>query len=133
MKLKVRVVGVIVMFTSKTTVKVPSDVKVCIVFPPDVVTVPPVEDVETPSLPSVAYAMITTPSPPFPLVTDLPPPPPPPVTRKDPAIALAAKKQREADLRRRGRASTIISGGRGVTGTAPLAQPQARGAQLLGG
>ena len=63
----------------------------------------------------------------------LPPPPPPPVTREDPAIAAAAKKQRQADLRRRGRKATIITGGQGVLGDAPLAQPQARSAQLLGG
>lgn len=35
---------------------------VWIVYAPDVVTVPPVDDVDTPSLPSVLYEMITTPS-----------------------------------------------------------------------
>ena len=63
------------------------------------------------------------------------PPPPPPVTRisAEPAISEARKKQEETDLRRRGRRSTIKTSGQGVLGTAPLVQPQARRAQLLGG
>ena len=63
----------------------------------------------------------------------LPPPPPPPPTRDDPAIAEARKKLRASELRRKGRRATIITGGAGVLGEAPLIQPQARGAQLLGG
>lgn len=62
----------------------------------------------------------------------LPPAPPSPVTRADPAIAAAKTKQRSADLRRRGRRSTIVTGGQGVLGNTPLVQPRARGAQLLG-
>ena len=62
----------------------------------------------------------------------LPPPPPPPPKLDDPAIAVARKKQRASDLRRKGRRATIITGGEGVLGSAPLAQPQA-GSQTLGG
>ena len=40
----------------------------------------------------------------------LPPAPPPPPKIADPAIAAAAKKQRLADLQRKGRAATIIAG-----------------------
>ena len=62
----------------------------------------------------------------------LPPPPPPPPQRDDPAIAEARKKLRASELRRKGRRATILTGGEGVLGTAPLAQPRA-GSQLLGG
>jgi len=58
---------------------------------------------------------------------------PPPVTREDPAIAAAQKKSALAEKGRRGRRSTIKTSGLGVTGSAPLAQPRARAAQLLGG
>ena len=61
----------------------------------------------------------------------LPPAPPAPPTRDDPAIAAAGKKQQAADLRRRGRRSTIITGGQGVLGGTPLSQPRA-GAATLG-
>ena len=61
----------------------------------------------------------------------LPPPPPPPVKTTDPAIAASRKKLRESELRRKGRRSTIITGGQGITVDAPLAQPRA-GAQVLG-
>lgn len=63
----------------------------------------------------------------------IPPPPPPPPTRADPAIAESRKKLRASELRRKGRRATIITGGAGVLGEAPLIQPQASGAQLLGG
>ena len=63
----------------------------------------------------------------------LPPAPPPPPTRDDPAIAESRKKLRASELRRKGRRASIITGGAGVLGEAPLIQPQARGAQLLGG
>jgi len=64
----------------------------------------------------------------------LPVQPPPPPTRDDPAIAEANKKLRASELRRKGRASFIIAGKRGgaALGETPLAQPQARGAQVLG-
>lgn len=58
-----------------------------------------------------------------------PPPPAPVVKRADPAIAAAASKQRLSDLKRKGRASTIVTGGLGVTGDVPLNQPSA---QVLG-
>lgn len=58
---------------------------------------------------------------------------PPPTTRDDPAIADAKKKLRASELRRKGRRASIITGGAGVLGEAPLSQPQARGAQLFGG
>ena len=45
-----------------------------------------------------------------------------------PAAASARKKERLATLSRKGRKSTILSGGAGVTGEAPLSQPQALGA-----
>ena len=59
--------------------------------------------------------------------------PPPPPKRDDPAIAESRKKLRASELRRKGRRASIITGGAGVLGEAPLIQPQARGAQLLGG
>ena len=52
----------------------------------------------------------------------------PAVTADDPAISAAMKAQREAELKRKGRASTIVTGGAGLTGDAPLSQPQALGA-----
>lgn len=63
-----------------------------------------------------------------PKIPALPPPPPAPPKPDDPAIAAAAKRQREAELLRKGRSSTIISGGAGITSDAPLSQPQALGA-----
>ena len=62
----------------------------------------------------------------------LPPAPPPPPKRDDPAIAEARKKLRASELRRKGRRSMVVTGGEGVLGEAPLIQPQARGAQVLG-
>lgn len=65
--------------------------------------------------------------------------PPPPVARDDPAVAVtvadARKKQRIADLRRRGRPGTRLFGKtpEAQLGATPLSQPQARRAQLLGG
>lgn len=66
------------MSRNATIVNVPEAVKVCIVCPPTVVIVPPVEVVETQSLPLVAYETITTPEPETsPVVfTDAPDPPP---------------------------------------------------------
>ncbi len=58
---------------------------------------------------------------------------PPPVMRDDPGIAAAKKKTAAAEKNRKGRRSTIQTSGLGVTGSAPLAQPRARAAQLLGG
>ena len=58
-----------------TIVNVQDVKKVCIVCPPLVVIVPPVELGDTPSEPSVAYEMTTTPEPPLPPAPDPPPPP----------------------------------------------------------
>ncbi len=58
--------------------------------------------------------------------------PAPPPRRDDPAIAEAKKKQRLSDLRRRGRASTIIAPREDQLGNAPVDRPQARSAQVLG-
>lgn len=63
----------------------------------------------------------------------LPRDPPPPVKTTDPAIAASKKKLRESELRRKGRRSTIVTGGAGVTSDAPLSQPKAGGSILLGG
>ena len=62
----------------------------------------------------------------------LPPGPAPPPQRDDPAVVAARKKLRASELRRKGRRATILTGGEGVLGTVPLAQPRA-GSQLLGG
>ena len=62
-----------------------------------------------------------------PKIPALPAPPTQP-SRDDPSIEAARKKQREVELRRKGRASTIITGGAGLTSDAPLSQPQALGA-----
>lgn len=63
------------LFGSEVTVNVPEDVNVCMVFPPLVVTVPPVA-VSVP----VTYAIMAIPLPPSPhLEAEPAPPPPPPV------------------------------------------------------
>lgn len=67
------------------------------------------------------------PSPPKPV-----PPPPPPPERDDPVVVASRKKLRQSELRRKGRQASIITGGEGVLGSAPLSQPAARGAQVLG-
>lgn len=60
-----------------------------------------------------------------------PTPAPPPPTRRSPEIAAAAEKQRQADARRKSRASTIIAGD--VPADPTVTRPAARdGAQLLG-
>ncbi len=76
----------------------------------------------------------------IPLIGDLlsppapprPAPPPKPPGREDSVGADAGKKQREAELRRRGRKATIITGGSGITTDAPLSQPKAGAPELLG-
>lgn len=55
------------------------------------------------------------------------PSPPAPPKADDPAVVAARKKQRASDLLRKGRASTILTGGAGVTSDAPLSQPQVLG------
>ena len=57
---------------------------------------------------------------------------PPLPTRRDPEIAAARKKQRDIELRRKGRRSTILTSGRGVEDQLGVSRPQARGAELLG-
>lgn len=72
---------------------------------------------------------------PKPSTPSLPPPPPPAPTRANSAEAIssAQEKERTEALKRKGRKATILSGGQGVVGDAPLSQPAARSAQLLGG
>jgi hypothetical protein len=53
---------------------------------------------------------------------------PSPPRADDPAVAASARRQREAELRRKGRSSTIVTGGAGVIEDAPLSQPAALGA-----
>lgn len=79
------------------------------------------------------FSLVTTGKPPDPLgllakpkIPPLPAPPDQP-SRDDPSIEAARKKEREAAARRKGRASTIITGGAGLTSDAPLSQPQALG------
>lgn len=62
--------------------------------------------------------------------------PPPLPKREDPAVAQAREDQRQAELRRRGRAASILAGeggdaalGAGTT----IERPQAQAAKLLGG
>ncbi len=59
-------------------------------------------------------ALFSPPSPP-------PPPPPPPVPTFDsPEIDDAREERRKAELRRRGRRSTILTSGLGDAGVAPV-------------
>jgi hypothetical protein len=62
-------------------------------------------------------SIFSTPAPP-------PPPPPPPVpTYDDPEIEAARKKLRQSERRRKGRGSTILTGGLGDTGQASVSRP----------
>ncbi len=54
----------------------------------------------------------------------LPPPIPPPPTPDDPAIEARRKELQAAAKRRKGRQSTLITGGQGATGPILLDQPQ---------
>lgn len=56
-----------------------------------------------------------------------PPPPPPPPKREDPAVQQAASDALKRRRLARGRASTILTGGRGVTGAAPSARKKLLG------
>lgn len=59
---------------------------------------------------------------------DLPKPQPLP-EREDPNIAAAAEKKRLAELKRKGRASTIVAGAdEDKLGSPPLSRPEARSA-----
>lgn len=53
-----------------------------------------------------------------------------PPERTDPRVLEAGKKQREAELRRRGRSATVLTGGKGVTEKAPLGRPTATSGDL---
>jgi hypothetical protein len=53
-----------------------------------------------------------------------------PPTREDPEIDEAKRRLRLSERNRRGRRSTILTGGQGVLGDAQIERP--RGAQLLG-
>lgn len=58
----------------------------------------------------------------------LQPIPTPPIhPMPDPAVIEAKKRERDASLKRRGRASTIITGGSGVLNPASLSRPSALG------
>lgn len=59
------------------------------------------------------------------------PPPPPVPTFEDPAIEEARKKRRLAELTRRGRAATVLTGGTGDPSTARTDRPGLH--KLLGG
>lgn len=69
-------------------------------------------------------------SPPKPEVPKPPPPPPLPPERDDPAIQEAARRQRQEELQRRGRRSTILTGASGAGPSAPLGRPMASSDQL---
>ncbi len=56
----------------------------------------------------------------------------PPPTRQDPEISAARERQRKAELKRKGRRSTILTSARGVKEKLGVTRPQARGATLLG-
>jgi hypothetical protein len=69
------------------------------------------------------------------LVPEIPPPPelPEVPTIDDPEIAAARERQRQAELRRKGRRAAILTGGQGVTDPLGVVnRPQARSATLLG-
>ena len=57
----------------------------------------------------------------------LPPPPPPPPTRENAPVEVAESRKalRASELKRRGRASTIKTGGRGVEGELGVSRPAA--------
>ncbi len=61
----------------------------------------------------------------------IPPPPPPIPTREDPAIAEARKKLRQSELKRKGRAASILTPSGDQLGAAPVTRPEASG--KLGG
>ena len=48
------------------------------------------------------------------------PPPPPPPKREDPSVKAAAEKERKRMLAKKGRKSTMLTGGLGVTEDAPV-------------
>lgn len=62
---------------------------------------------------------------------DIPPPPPPPPQAEDPEVIEVRRRQRQAELRRKGRASMILTGNQEGLGAPTLDQPRA-GAQVLG-
>lgn len=57
-----------------------------------------------------------------------PTPPPPLPTREDPAVAEAARRERLAAAQRRGRRATLITGGQGAEGEAPVERKTLLGA-----
>lgn len=73
-------------------------------------------------------SLFSPPKPPAPVIYQ----PPPaqvaaatPPERTDPKIAEAADKARQDELKRRGRAASILTSGQGVTEDAPLGRPAA--------
>ncbi len=67
-------------------------------------------------------ALFGSPSPPA-----LPPPPPLPPTPEDPAIKQRREEVRLAALKRKGRASSILTSGVGDTSAAPVLRPKLGG------
>jgi len=64
------------------------------------------------------------------------PPPPPIPTREDPAIAAKARKDKEAEKRRRGRKASFLTAGQqasGALGDTPVDRPELSKTKLLGG
>ena len=61
------------------------------------------------------------------------PPTPTPPQRDDPAIAAARDKTRLSALQRKGRSASIRTKPADRLGDVPVARPQARAAQVLGG
>jgi len=57
-----------------------------------------------------------------------PPPPPPLPEIDDPAVKEAQRRERLAAARRRGRRSTILTGGRGAEGETLVGRPPVAGA-----
>lgn len=55
------------------------------------------------------------------------PPPPPVVTRDDEEVAEARRRERLAARLRAGRAATILTGGAGLTGAAPVSRKRLLG------
>lgn len=64
--------------------------------------------------------------------TKIPDPPPPPPKDTDPAILAAKEDLRKSELRRKGRAATMLTASEDPLGATSLSRPEARGSKLLG-
>lgn len=85
-----------------------------------------------PKAPKQQVVQPPPPPPPTPPPPPPPEPPPPPPTPADPSVEAARNAERQAALRRKGRRSTILTGGEGVLGETSTDRPAARAAELLG-